>query len=99
MRSAISPRLAMSTLLKIGLSPVDFEEYLSVFDGRAIGRQNRNDAPGAATTDGIADSERFYVRKFAIALQEVSGRWDRAAQPEDPNKIRFDRIKLDRRHL
>src|SRR5580704_11861162 len=66
-RTAISPRLAMSSFFTA--SALDLEQGLSEFDGLAVAYQHAHDVSGAARGDRVADAERLDVRELAALAQ------------------------------
>src|SRR5580698_2870789 len=61
-RTAISPRLAISTLRKMALSSIEQEQWLAVFDRRSVAGSDRHDSAAAQTMHRISNAERLDVR-------------------------------------
>ena len=73
MRSAISPRLAIRTLLKITLTPVDFEKHLPVLYGLPIASGDADDTSATTTAHGIANAKGFHKRKLPVSFKQIAG--------------------------
>jgi hypothetical protein len=101
MRSAISPRFAMRTLVKMVyvLSSVDFEEHRSIFDGLAVATFDCHDPTRAAASHGITDAKCLDKSELTVALEQIAFGRRRAAQMEDPHQVGADLVGSDRVRL
>jgi len=104
MRSAISPRLAMRTLVKMvyflyPLSAIDFEKHRSVFDRLAVASSDCQDPPRPVTTHRVTDAECFDEGQLPIAFEQIAFRRRRPAQMEDTHQVGSDLIGPDRVRL